>query len=249
MLYAAMTFWLLVVIFCAWGTLKLYTGLVPPRVVNSVLLPGTFVAQVGRVLGLLATGGTINDTALIRDDGSGEPKTPPNPETRIPVLGPIVVALLPLIACAAAVFAVAWWQGHDMLVAIGQHPVTERLPTSFAAGWQLLRDLLSHAELFLAEIARLDFAAWQTWLFLYLLICFTVRMAPLEGNLRGAVGATLLLGLLAALVGKFLPTGHDVILSGAPILSFAVAVLSVLLLISLAVRGSVALFRLLANGA
>ena len=63
MLYAAMTFWLLVVIFAAWGTIRLYTGIVPPRIVNSVLLPGTFVAQAGRVLGQLVTGGTINDTS------------------------------------------------------------------------------------------------------------------------------------------------------------------------------------------
>ena len=53
MLYAALTFWLLVVMFSAWGVHRLWSGLIKPRAVNFVLLPGTLVAQLGHVLGLL----------------------------------------------------------------------------------------------------------------------------------------------------------------------------------------------------
>jgi hypothetical protein len=249
MFYAAMTFWLMVVIFAAWGVHRLWSIVVPPRVVNSVLLPGTFVAQVGRVLGLLATGGTVNDTALVKDDGSAEPQSPPDPKTKIPVLGPIVVALLPLVACAAAICAVASWLGRDTLIALSEHRVAERLPDSIPAVWQLLRDGLTLAESLWTVLVQSDFGAWQTWVFIYLVVCFTVRMAPLEGNLRGAIGATVLLGLLAALVGGLVPAGREVLVSGWPILSFSVAVLLLLLVISLMVRGAVGLVKLLASGA
>ena len=49
MLYAALTFWLLVIVFSAWGVYWLWGRLVKPRVVNTVLLPGTLVAQLGHV--------------------------------------------------------------------------------------------------------------------------------------------------------------------------------------------------------
>ena len=248
MLYASMTFWLLVVVFVAWGTLRLWTGVVPSRVVNAVLLPGTFIAQAGRVLGLLATGGTINNTALIKDDGSGEPQAAGDPKTRIPVLGPIVVAMLPLLACAGGIYVVASWLGRDLLTSLGEQSAAASLPNSIPAVWQLLRDLLTQAENLGAQLGQSDFGIWKTWVFIYLVICFTVRMAPLEGNLRGAVGAIVLLGLLSALVGGLFPAGHDAIVSGWPILSFSVASLVLLLLVGLVMRGTVGLVRLLVSG-
>jgi hypothetical protein len=249
MIYAAMTLWLLMVIFMAWGIHRLWTGIIPPRVVNSALLPGTFVAQVGRVLGLLATGGTVDSTALVKDDGSGEPQAPADPRTRIPVLGPIIVAMLPLVACGAAIYVVASWLGRETVLALGQNPVAERLPVSLAAVFQLMRDGLAQAENLGRVVIQSDFGSWQTWLFVYLAICFTVRMAPLEGNLRGAIGATVLLGLLAALVGSLVPAGREAVVSGWPILSFSVTALLLLLLISLAMRGLVGLVKLLITGA
>jgi len=249
MLYAAMTLWLLVVIFSAWGVHRLWTGVVPAKVVNSVLLPGTFVAQVGRVLGLLATGGTVDNTALVKDDGSGEPQTATDPKTRIPIVGPIVVAMLPLLACGAAIYMVATWLGRETVLRLGPTTVAERLPGSLGAVFQLLRDGLTQAENLGGVLVQSDFGSWQTWLFLYLAICFTVRMAPLEGNLRGALGATVLLGLLAALVGSLVPAGREAVVSSWPILSFSVATLLLLLLISLTMRGVVGLAKLLVSGA
>ncbi|MBN1513099.1 MAG: hypothetical protein JXB13_13880, partial [Phycisphaerae bacterium] len=72
MLYVAMTFWLLVIVFLAWGVHQIWSGMVKPRTVNSILLPGTLVAQLGHVLGLLVTGATVSNTTLYKDDESGE---------------------------------------------------------------------------------------------------------------------------------------------------------------------------------
>ena len=73
MLYAALTFWLLVIVFCAWGVHALWSGLIKPRAVNTILLPGTLVAQLGHVLGLLITGNQVQNTALMSDDEDGKP--------------------------------------------------------------------------------------------------------------------------------------------------------------------------------
>ena len=52
MLYLALTFWLLVIVLTAWGVERLWSGMVRPKILNTVLLPGTLVAQIGLVLGL-----------------------------------------------------------------------------------------------------------------------------------------------------------------------------------------------------
>ena len=64
MLYAALTFWLLVVVFTAWGVHHIWSGLLKPRTVNLLLLPGTLVAQIGYVMGVLVSGGTLRTGIL-----------------------------------------------------------------------------------------------------------------------------------------------------------------------------------------
>ncbi|HSW46259.1 MAG TPA: hypothetical protein VLM89_11885, partial [Phycisphaerae bacterium] len=113
--YAAITFWLLVIVFSALGVHRLWSGLVQPKVVNTVLLPGTLVATLGHILGLLITGGTVENTSLIKDDESGEPQTGKDPKPRVPIFGAVIIALLPLIGCAIAIFAVSHYIGSPIL--------------------------------------------------------------------------------------------------------------------------------------
>ena len=66
------------------------------------LLPGTLVAQLGHVVGLLVTGATVRNNALLGND-SWDPETTTNPNPRIPIVGPIIIGMLPLLACGTAV--------------------------------------------------------------------------------------------------------------------------------------------------
>ena len=101
----------------------------------------------------------------------------------------------------------------------------------------------------MSQAGQSNFALWQTWLFVYLAVCLTVRMAPMEGQLKGAIGAILLLGVLTAVFSQLLPAGQSAIRSGWPILSFSVATLLVLLLVSLVVRGVISLVRMFTSPA
>lgn len=245
MLYAALTFWLVVIVLTAWGVLTIWSGLLRPRVVNAALLPGTLIAQIGHVVGLLLTGAEINKTQLVKDDESGEPATAPDPKPRIPIIGPILIAMLPLIACGGGLYLVSRNGSAPETIRRAEFPVAAALPKTMAAFWQLLRDCISLVETLVGRLRACDWTAWQTWTFFYLVICLTVRMAPLPGNLRGAIGAILLLGVLAAIVGGTWPAGRDLIVNSWPVLSFSVACLLLMLLFSLAVRGAVGFFQLL----
>jgi hypothetical protein len=246
--YAAMTFWLVVIVFTALGVHRLWSGLIQPRIVNSILLPGTLIAQLGHVLGLLVTGGTVNNTTLIKDDDSGEPQTGKDVKPRIPVVGPILIAMLPMLACAAAIYVVSQYLGQDILGRMERENVPRQLPTVLSAVWPMLHESITLVERLVDATRASNLDNWQTWAFVYLVICLTVRMAPLPGTLRGAIGAILVLGVVAALAGTAWPAreGSPGLLDrGWPLLTFSVAVLLFLLLVSLSVRGTVGLVKIL----
>ncbi len=247
MLYAALTFWLLVSVLAAWGVHQLWSGMLKPRTVNSILLPGTLVAQLGHVAGLLVTGATVTNTTLYKDDESGEPEMTQDPKPRIPVLGPIIIGMLPLVSCVVGIFLVTQYLGHSITGQTVAQPVAETLPTTLAGGWQLIRDQVTLVESVVDATLQADWNQWQVWLFVYLVICLTVRMAPFPGTLRGSLGATIVLGLLAALVASMSRAGDDALQWLWSVLTLSVASLLFLLIASLAVRGTISLGKLLVD--
>lgn len=249
MLYAALTFWLFVIVFSAWAVHSLWSALVKPRVVNALLLPGTLVAQLGHVLGLLVTGHSVTNTSLMGDDEKGAPQADAPESPKVPILGSILIGLLPLVACAAALYFVTrqWGAGVLGSLAGGSLSVPQELPKSLTGFWELLRSLLSAAETVVNALIQAAWPQWTTALFVYLSVCLTVRMTPFEGNRRGALGAIALAGLTVGVAASVTTQVEEFVLSSWPILSFAVAMLIVLLLVSLLISGGVGLIRILAK--
>ncbi len=248
MLFLTMTFWLLIVVLAAWGVRTLWSGMVKPRVLNIVLLPGTLVAQLGHVLGLLVTGATVTNTALYQNE-SGEPGTTQNPKPRIPIVGPMIIGMLPLVACAAAILIAARFFGQQIVASLGdQHPPVT-LPTTMAGVWQLLHEQLTMMEGLVGVVVAALPGTWRLWLFTYLVICLAVRMAPFPGTVRGSLGAIVALGVLASAIGMVSDLPAGLVESGWGMLSLTVPTLLLLLLVSAVVRGAVSLSKLIAaNG-
>jgi len=248
--YASLTFWMLVIVFAALGVHRLWSSLVQPRVVNSLLLPGTLVATIGHVIGMLITGGTVNNTTLVKDDATGEPQTGSGEiKTRVPFVGTVIIALLPMVGCAVAIYWIARYLGSPILAAMEQAPFDRMLlPTSLPLFFATLRELLTLVERLVNVIRQSDLRNWQTLLFLYLVVCMTVRMAPLSGNVRGALGAILLTGVLAFLIGQATGTAEGSAMGSAwPLVTFCVAVSLLLLILSLLATGAVHLVRTILN--
>lgn len=246
--YAAITFWLSVIVFTALGVHRLWSALIKPKAVNTVLLPGTLVATLGHILGLLITGGTVENTSLIKDDESGEPQTGKDLKPRVPIIGAVVIALLPMVGCAIAIYAVSHYFGSPVLHAMTQDEVAPLiLPTGWAAFFDMLKQALNLAERLVRVVLDSDLHDWRTLLFFYLSICLTVRMAPLNGNIRGAIGAILIAGILAYLISRMSPPSAETLNSTWTLITFTAAVLLLLLIISLVVTGAVHLVRTFVN--
>ena len=160
MLYAALTFWLLVIVFAAWAVHGLWSNMIKPRAVNTVLLPGTLVAQLGHVLGLLITGNSVSNTKLMGDDEKGEPTSNEPDKQRIPVIGPIIIGLLPLAACAACLYLAADVLLRNMPVQEAAPNLPQALPLTLAGFWELLRTSINVTENLLDAILGSNLASW-----------------------------------------------------------------------------------------
>ncbi|GAG29645.1 unnamed protein product, partial [marine sediment metagenome] len=73
--------------------------------------------------------------------------------------------------------------------------------------------------------------------------------APFPGNLRGALGAILILGIGAATISSLFDVADPRVQSAWAVLNLTVATLLFLLLLSLLIRGGVGLVRLLGGEA
>src|ERR1039457_3488164 len=95
-LYVALIFWLLVGLLEAFAIFKLVEGLVRPRWINLVLLPGTVVSEMAHFLAALLTGAAVRDAKLVSDESIGEAPAPS--ASGIPVISPLLLALLPILS-------------------------------------------------------------------------------------------------------------------------------------------------------
>ncbi len=247
MIYTMSSFWLAIIVLLAWGIHHVWCGIAQPRAVNAVLLPGTLVAQLGRIVGLLITGATVNKAALMKDDDTGEPATAPDTRPKIPVIGPVVVALLPMLALGGVIYLAIMKLGLPVVAKMPQGHVSPAWPETLAAFWDQLRGLITLAEGTLAAVRTAEAVHWRIALFVYLMICLTIRMAPLPGNVRGHLGAVVVLGIGCWLAGTLSDGMPEVINRAWPLVSLTVGWLLLLMMITLAVRGVLSGARMILN--
>jgi len=242
MLYATTCFWLVAAILMAWGVLHAWASLLKPKTLNTILLPATIVNDLTRVVALLITGGTFSSPSGGEDDkkGGGSPTIRP----KLPILGPVIVALLPMAALGAILFLVLHQLGMSVVERVSADLLSKELPRTMAAFWEQSRASITLAEQTLAAIPA-DGLGLRSLFFAYLMVCCTVRLAPMPGNLRGHLGAVVALGLLGWLTSTLSPVPPDLVARYWPFLVVVVGWLVLLLIISLLVRGAVSAVQML----
>lgn len=242
MLYATTCFWLVAAILMAWGVLHIWESLLKPKTLNTILLPATIVNDLTRVVALLVTGGTFNSPSGGEDDkkGGGSPTIRP----KLPILGPVIVALLPMAALGAIAFLVMRQLGMPVVERVSADLLSKELPRTMGAFWEQLRASVTLAEQTLAAI-RADGLGLRGLLLAYLMVCCTVRLAPMPANVRGHLGAVAVLGVLGWLTSTLSPLPPDLVTRYWPFLVLVVGWLLLLLMISLLVRGAVSSVQML----
>ena len=200
------------ILFTGLGVYRLGASLLRPRWVNWILLPGTFVSEVGYIIGCLITGGEIRHAKILPDTGKGgssdgEPTTEDTP--RIKYLGRLVAALLSLILVVTAIVVLytklespvienfaekLYFSGKDL-------QLPKELPDSMAGFWDTVRHQVDFLEGMCKSLQSLDWKNWRVPLFIYLTACLSIRLAPVGRDLRWALAAMVAISGVIALAG------------------------------------------------
>lgn len=251
LIYAAFTLWLFLIIFLGLGVYRLLWQMLKPAWINWALLPGTVVSEMAYIFGCLITGGEIRRAKIMptspgsRSRGDGEPTTESTPKLK--VIGPVVAALIAIVACAGSIVVAGSLLGGPVMDEFST--VGEWLPKSLPTDWHLLWvqidrqvGLLRHT---CDALRRLDWLDWRVPLFVYLGMCLALRLSPVRRDLRATLAAAVVIAGVIAIVGGISSRFGDLMRDIWPLLAYVYATLLLLLIAVLLVRGVVLLLRVL----
>ncbi|MEK6643132.1 MAG: hypothetical protein AABZ08_04430 [Planctomycetota bacterium] len=231
MVFVTTTIWLAVAILLAWGVLSIWSGMTQPKTLNVALLPGTLAASLGRIVALLITGATLPEP---QKNTPGKPPSPaPEPQPKMKVVGPILVALIPMLLLGGMLYVVVARLGGPVVSHVPADPLPKELPITLAAFWSQIRGLVTLCEKTLDAVLAAEASPYRVALFVYLMICLTVRLAPGPGNLKGHLLAVAAMGGAAILGGTLTPLIEEKVVALWPLLCLVVAWLMLLLFGSL----------------
>jgi len=259
MIYATFTLWLVLTVFMGIGVYRMWASLGKPAWVNWALLPGTLVAQMAYIFGCLITGGEIKSARLVPekgDGGGGAPKTSDSP--RLKVIGPLVSSLMVLVACGASILAVHKALGKPVMERFSgesssifsystssKAELPKDLPRTWDAGWDLVGQQVQLIKHTCETWWDLEWANWRVALFVYLAICLAVRLGPVNQPIRPILGAVCAIAGVIAIIGAMNKDFADLMNDIWPLLTYVWASLLTLLTGTLAVLGTVSLWRIL----
>lgn len=247
--YAAFTVWLLLMLFMGMGIFRLWAGLVQPARVSWALLPGTVVSEMAYIFGCLITGGEIHRAKLMPGKGGGKGEGGSEPTTEassgLKFIGPLVAALVSIVACAAAILAVHALLGERIIEAFTANlhdaKLPKELPLQFAAFWDQLEGQVVLLRRMCETWRDLDWLNWRVPLFVYLAACLSIRLAPVRRDPRATLAAVVVIAGVIALIGT-LNSRFDNLMSRLwPLLTYVWANLLFILSASLVLRGLIAL--------
>ncbi len=257
MIYAAFTLWLLLILFTGIGVYRQWARLVKPSRVNWALLPGTAISEMAYIFGCLITGGEIRRAKLIppREGVEGEGEPTAEAAAGLKFVGPIIASLLTIVACGGAILAAHALLGEPLieqfhvgakrLLPLAALP--QELPTSWDGLWAQVGKQVSLLRRMCETWGRAEWTNWRVPLFVYLSLCLSIRLSPVRRPVRPTLGAVVAIAGAIALIGVIWRRFDGLMKDIWPLLTYIWASLLFMLVVTLLLRGVVAIVRILAG--
>ncbi|NLF33178.1 MAG: hypothetical protein GX591_20115 [Planctomycetes bacterium] len=223
--------------------------MVKPRVLAWILLPGTLTTELAFYLASLLSGAEFRlPKSGEKADGKGGLGVASG---GVPYLTPLLTGLMPVLACMALILVLVTRFGGAVFerFSLTQAAAPMNLPLLTSSTiWDVLIGqvhLLQGAWAAVTGVlADWPWNAPQAWLFQYLVVCLIVRMAPVRRPMRPVLFGTAVVAIVISLAVQILSVGGNWLYDIWPLLSYAWATALLLMALTLAVRGGVALTRI-----
>lgn len=257
LIYAAFIFWMLLIILGGVGVYALWVRLLRPSWVNWALLPGTIVSGMGYILGCLITGGEVRRAKIIPLRGKSEDARECEPTAEAAAkfkrIGPVLAALLAIVACGAAMLTAhallgepvirTFCVGRDGLLPAAGLP--KSLPADWGGLWALVHGQVSILKRTCDTWGVVDWGNWRVPLFVYLSMCLAVRLCPVRRNVRSTLAAVVLIAAVIAMIGLIWGRFGGLIEDLWPLVTYVWASLLFMLVLTLLLGGTAKLIRVI----
>lgn len=209
MTVVALVFWLILILLAAEANWALLRRHVSPRAAAAIVLPATLIWRLAQVVALLVTGNPVGSGALLKVDPE---QSEAAGSVRPPVIGPVLVALLPPTCVMIGLLATVRWVVPTLLAALEPGVVRVPLnpPASLPGVWLWIAEIAQQLYRLTRLLLSLDPRSARTWIGIYLLLCLGLRIVTPRGMLRPALLALLAVGILSAVASWLWPALDDV---------------------------------------
>jgi len=204
--YIALLAWVAVATLLSYIIERLWSDITSRRAFRFAMAPGVVVHELSHVAGCILTGAKVGRVTLF--DGSGGRVVHSRP--KVPIFGQPIISLAPVAGCTLALYAV-WWFFSGRLGL--QSPELPRIEIS-ADGAKALG--LALQTLFLDSLRQVfarRFLSADGAIFIYLVLTFSICMAPSPTDLRqallGLVGISAIVFLIHSFGLANLQTGAE----------------------------------------
>lgn len=195
-MYIPLLAWVAVATLLSYVIELLWSDVTSRRAFRIAMAPGVIVREGSRAAVCLLTGAKVTRVRLFAKSGAAVKHTKP----RLPLLGRAAIALAPVIGCTLALYGV-WrlFAGRLGLEAAGVLPQMDFSMAGAAAMWHTLHELFSDS---LKQLAAAKLVSVEGFVFIYLVLTFSICMAPGFDELRYALLGLVVLGAAVSVLER-----------------------------------------------
>ena len=250
MIYVAMGMWLFLILLTGMGVYRMWTKHLGGAVADWILLPATVMSELAYSAGRLITGRPAYGGIISPQNPSADAcRTAISGKGGFPVA--MLSSFLVLVVCGVTLGVLGKWMGDGAIGAFvspdwifESNLLPGTIPTGWDAFWNTVTYQVELLRRFCEGWTRLDWGNWPSPVFVYLSICFSVRLGPVRHDWRPTLVVTAMLLLLLAGAATLIEPLRDVVNGWLwRLLTYTWGLLLFLLVVTLIVLGIVHLAR------
>ncbi|HUW32749.1 MAG TPA: hypothetical protein VM223_14155 [Planctomycetota bacterium] len=186
-MYIALLVWVAVATLLSYVIELLWSDVTSRRVFRIAMAPGVVVRETSRLAACLLTGAKVSRVRLFAKSGPavkhGKPK--------LPLLGQAAISLAPVLGCTLALYGVWRLFSSRLGLEAGVLPQIDFSLAGGAALWHALHELFRDS---LSRLAGRSLVSVDGFAFIYLVLTFSICMAPEFDELRYALPGLVIIG-------------------------------------------------------
>ena len=191
-MYLGLLVWIAVATLLSYAVERLWSDFASHRFFHYALAPGVVVHELSHLLSCLLTGAKVGRVVLFGPSGGSVEHSEP----RMPLLGRPVISLAPIVGCTLALWGVWWFFSGRLGLKPSKLPGVELSAAGALELWQVMRHLFIDA---FRQVFSRKFLSLEGVAFVYLVLTFSVSMAPSRTDLRHALLGLVTIGAIVFL--------------------------------------------------